>query len=319
MQTKLPLNNLIVGLFNAGSLNTGQDEFVAAVQRSGPDILAINETWIAQGQDFKAPNLQQFRFIHKSRDSSIKGGRGGGVGFYVRKGVNARLTKYPLISSVEQLWLKLSVLGKIIIIGTGYRPPWQDPSIFLDAIMESITSFAKCDRLILVGDFNIDLLNPNNRRLPLLQQFLHCLKLRQVITEPTHLNNHDELTLIDIVCTDTKVNNVSMVHTPDLGRHAMLTVEFKIKKDKPQPRTVTYRPLKNIMPDIFESDIDSINWIPLPVSSTVDELVAYFTTTVKTLFDLHAPTKTRTFRGPPHPWITDTIQTMMSVRDKYLP
>lgn len=306
-----------VGLFNAGSLNTGQDEFIVAVERLGPDILAINETWIGQGQDFKAPVLQGFRFVHKSRHISIKSGRGGGVGFYIRKGVNARLTPHPIMLSVEQLWLKLSVMGKTVIIGTGYRPPWQDPSIFLDAIMDSITSFSKCDHLILAGDFNIDLHNLGNKKITLLRQFLHCLKLNQVITEPTHLNNHNEFTLIDIVCTDAKVRNVSMVHTPDLGRHAMLTVEFSIKKDRPLPHTVTYRPLKNIIPHIFENDLDSINWSSLPTSCGVNNLVSSFTSSVLNLFDRHAPIKTKTFKAPPHPWITDTVKTMISIRDNY--
>lgn len=287
------------------------------MEELNPDILAINETWIGQGQDSKAPTIKDYRFLHQPRHSSIKSGRGGGVGFYVRRGINVRMCLHPVVTSVEQMWLRLSVLGKVVIIGTGYRAPWQDTASFLDAITDSVTSFSKCDHLILVGDFNIDVHNPNNRKLPLLQQFLHSLKLSQVISQPTHLNSHNQHTLIDVVCTDTKVRNVISKHTPDLGRHAMLVVEFNIKKDKPLPRIVTYRPLKNILLDVFQRDLNSINWSLLPHSNNINDLVCSFTSLVNILFDLHSPIKTKKFKGPPHPWITDTIKTMMGIRDNY--
>lgn len=314
--TMINMSHLKVGLFNSGSLNTGQDEFIAALEVLSPDILAVNETWLQSGQDDKAPKIAGYRLMHSPRPASIRGGRGEGVGFYVRRGVNIRICPYPIVPSVEQMWLRLTVHQKTVIIGTAYRAPWQDVISFLDALTDSIASFPKCDHLVLLGDFNIDMLNPNNSKLPLLKQFLQALTLDQVITEPTHFTDHSQ-TLIDVVCTDTKVRRVAVKYTPDLGHHAMILVEFNIKKEKILPRLVTYRPLKSIVMELFSSDLDNIDWDYFNSTHDINDLVLVLTSTIVSLFDLHAPLKTKKFKGPPHPWITDTVKTMIKIRDSY--
>lgn len=205
---------------------------MVAVEELCPDILAINETWVRAGQEEKAPTIPGYRFVHLPRNRSIKEGRGGGVGFYIRRGINARICSHPVVSTVEQMWLRLCVVGRTVIIGTAYRAPWQDAVMYFDAVTDTIASFPKCDNLILVGDFNINLLDPDNNKISLLNQFLQCLNLSQVISEPTHFFDENTQTLLDIVCTDTPVRKVVMKHTPDLGRHAMVVVEFNIKKIK---------------------------------------------------------------------------------------
>ncbi|CAH2108264.1 unnamed protein product [Euphydryas editha] len=219
-----------------GSLNTGQIELAVAIDELKPDILAINETWLREGDS--APAISGYRFVHIPRHHSIKRGRGGGVGFYIRRGVNARVCPHPVVSSVEQMWLRLSVASRCIIIGTAYRAPWQDVVAHLDALTDTITSFPNCDNLILAGDLNIDLLDSKNTKIPVLQQFLHCLNLKQIIAQPTHFHDDQTQTLIDIVCTNTSFKTVATKHTPELGRHAMLVVEFRIKKEIPKPQLI---------------------------------------------------------------------------------
>lgn len=104
-------SHLRIGLFNAGSLNTGHEEFVVAMEELGPDIMAINETWLRAGEDDKAPKLSGYRFRHTPRSVSVRGGRGGGTGFYIRKGVTTRLISHPHTPSVEQMWLHMKVSG----------------------------------------------------------------------------------------------------------------------------------------------------------------------------------------------------------------
>lgn len=281
-----------------------------------PDIMAINESWLRVGQEDSAPNLAGYRLYLTPRPDYIKEGRGGGVGFYVRKGMRVHVISHPVVPTVEQMWLRLSVCGKTIVIGTAYRPPWLNVGTFLDALTDSISSFLGCDNLILLGDFNIDMLEPSDNKTKLLLQFLRCMNLSQLISEPTHFTSHSQ-TLIDVVCTDAVVSNVCVKHNPDLGAHAMLLVEFRIKKDKPSPRFVTYRPLNNILLDLFTKDLDSVDWAYLVRTEDVNVMASELTSTFLTLFDLHAPIKTTRFKGPPHPWITDTVKTMIRIRNGY--
>ncbi|KAL0869748.1 hypothetical protein ABMA27_005977 [Loxostege sticticalis] len=310
------LGNLLVGFFNAGSLNTKQEEFIVAVENLSPDIMAINETWLGPGEENRAPNLADYRLRHTPRPAHIRGGRGGGVGFYIRNGIKTKLCQHPPNHLVEQMWLSIRLSNQTIIIGTAYRPPLQDQELFLDAITESIASFTRADGLILLGDFNINLLEVGSRRYREFMQCIQSLNLVQLITEPTHFTDHSS-TLIDVICTDMRALQVQVRYSPDVGRHAMLLAEFKVKKAKARPQWVTYRAFKDIMLEQLNRDLAAINWSYLDCSNNVNERVAAFTMCVIGLMNLHAPIKTRKFKHPPHPWITDTIRDMILIRDNY--
>ncbi|VVC95687.1 unnamed protein product [Leptidea sinapis] len=83
-----------------------------------PDILALNETWIKEGEEALVPSVTNYRFIHKARTSQR---RGGGVGFFIRKGIVTRIKQLPS-TALEQLWLEVQLPGAIMAIGTAYRP-----------------------------------------------------------------------------------------------------------------------------------------------------------------------------------------------------
>ncbi|KAL0883331.1 hypothetical protein ABMA27_016821 [Loxostege sticticalis] len=214
------------------------------------------------------------------------------------------------------MWLSLKIQNQNVVVGTAYKPPWQDVDLFLDGITESIAAFAWADGLILTGDFNIDLLKPGSGRARAFAQFINSSNLKQIITEPTHYTD-DSSTLIDLMCTDIRVHQVTVKYAPDLSRHCMLLAELNIKKAKPTPRWVTYRPLKDILLQQLNLDLNAIEWDNYKKIANVNHLVEAFTTSIRGLMDLHAPVKSRKFKHPPHPWMTDTIHSMMRIRDTY--
>lgn len=307
---------LKVSLFNAGSLGTRHEEFVVAVERSAPDIMVINETWLRDGEEARAPTMPGYRLRHTPRAAAVRGGRGGGVGFYVKRGVNVRACPHPHAASVEQMWLSLRVRSQKIIIGTAYRPPWLDVNVFLDAITQSVAGFVNYDYLALFGDFNINWLCPLENKTRLLKTFLSCLNLTQIVNEPTHFTDHSQ-TLIDLVCTDMKVQTISVNYIPDLGNHAIINVAFSIKVEKPKPFFLTYRPFKDIILKLFDEDLNTFNQQNVEQFSNVNDMVAYFNTFILNLFDLHSPKKTVCIKDNSYPWITDTVREMMRIRDCY--
>lgn len=56
-----------LGLINVQSLNTGRDELQVTVMKYRPDILAVNETWLRDGQEGSAPAIPGYTFIHRAR------------------------------------------------------------------------------------------------------------------------------------------------------------------------------------------------------------------------------------------------------------
>ena len=114
--------NIKIGLLNPGSLGTKHEEFIVAMQEHNVDIMAINETWLREGEEGRAPAVPNYRLRHVPRVSAVRA-RGGGVGFYVRRGLTVRVCAHPIAPPVEQMWLGLSANGRKLIIDTAYRPP----------------------------------------------------------------------------------------------------------------------------------------------------------------------------------------------------
>lgn len=312
-------NNKIlkIGLHNAGSLGTDHDNFIVAMERFSVDIMAINETWLRPGEDARAPCVPNYRLRHIPRPSSIRGGRGGGIGFYIKRGVNVRSCAHPINPSVEQMWLKLNIKSSKLIIGTAYRPPWLDVNIFLDALMDSVTSFSRYDNIIVMGDFNIDMLNVNDPKTKFFKEFLSCTGLSQIIDKPTHFTDSSK-TLIDVVCSNVRSRNVCVDLIGSHIGHAFITCELIFKKPKLVPRCITFRPIKDINLELFTIDLESVGWSIINSMDHIDRMVDSFTEVSILLFDLHAPTKSIIVKELPSPWLTDNIRLMMRLRDASL-
>lgn len=95
----------------------------------------------------------------------------------------------------------------------------------------------------------------------------------------------------------------------------MIVCEFNIKPNKQKPYTVKYRQTKYINLDMFNKDLQAIQWSSFSSIDNVNEMVNVFNHSVLALFDLHAPVRTVTIKEHSYPWITDTVKLMMSLRD----
>ncbi|CAG4973521.1 unnamed protein product [Colias eurytheme] len=145
-------DKLKFGFLNPGSLGTNHDEFLVAMLRHSVDLMAINETWLREGEEGRAPVVPGYRLRHVPRPPSTRS-RGGGVGFYIKKGLSVQVVSHPghAFPMVEQMWLKLVVRGKVLVVGTAYRPPWMDSGMFFEALTESMGTFVWCDYIIIRG------------------------------------------------------------------------------------------------------------------------------------------------------------------------
>ncbi|CAH2105666.1 unnamed protein product [Euphydryas editha] len=158
------------------------------------------------------------------------------------------------------MWITTRLHKQTIVIGTAHRPPWQNPSIFFDAVSESITALHHHDGMILLGDFNINLLKMNTSISKLVTEFLSCFSLKQLITEfiTQGMINLIWSGLIDLICNNIPASYVQ--HIPELGAHAIFIAEFKIKKPRYEPSCISIRLLRDIAVDQSSSDLSSIKW-----------------------------------------------------------
>lgn len=306
--------NLKIGLFNAGSLGTKHDELQAVFIRESPDILAINETWLRVGEDGKAPAVPGYKLRHIPRQIGRRR-CGGGVGFYIKFGLSFDICPHPMSDvAVEQMWLLVKIKATRLLIGTAYRPDWVDVDTFLDSLTDSISSFTNFDGIILLGDFNIDLLKITNHNTSRLNDFLRYIGLENYVREPTHFTSNSA-SLIDLVCSDVTVQKTTVTHIPELGGHAVIMTDFKLKRNLMPLRHIVYRPIKDINITTFNKDLESIPWQSIPTLESIDQMVATFNQYMLDLFDRHAPLKTFNTREKQLPWLTSNVRFMMKLRN----
>ncbi|CAH2095137.1 unnamed protein product [Euphydryas editha] len=287
------------------------------MDRHRVDLMAINETWLRDGEEGRAPHVPGYRLRHIPRPLTVRS-RGGGVGFYIRDGLTVRVLAHPENELVEQMWVKILIRGKTVVIGTAYRPPWLAADLFFNALTESVTSFLWSDNILLAGDFNIDFLNKGHTNYRKLCDFLTTTNLSQLVITPTHFTDTSE-TLLDLLCTNTTVLNVHVDYIAALSSHAFISCVLGIERDKPTPKWIVYRPLKNINKNInnhFNESLTLLDWDFILSLQNVDEIVAVYSGYVLALFDKHASKKVIHIKSKQPPWITYNIKLMMRRRDE---
>lgn len=315
----MPDKYLKVGLLNVGSLGTKHDDFIASVVSHSLDVVAVNETWLRPGEEGRAPTVPGYRLRHTPRPLTVRGGRGGGVGFYLKRGLTVRTCSIPTdprYESIEQMWITLSLNGIKLAIGTAYRPPRSDLDLFLDAITDTISSLTNCDHYVLLGDFNVNILNTSCQSQKLFE-FLNSLNLKQLVNSPTHFTDHSE-TLIDLVCTNINHTSVCVEPFGAIHGHSLVICKINIKRCKHKPQTVTYRPIKKINREKFDDDLLHMNWEAICDLPHINDMIEQLNRNMITIFDEHAPVKTSLIKDHTYPWITDTIKFMMNLRNEAL-
>lgn len=290
-----------------------------SIDRHKPDILALNETWLKEGQDLCAPKVPGYVLKLSPRPG---GRKGGGVGFYIRRGLNARVREHP-DSALEQLWLEVRPRGMgRIAVGTAYRPDSSSKTrvptgVAIDALSESISSFGECSLVCVMTDFNVDLLKPSLTPAPEVLTFFQQQNLTNLVNEPTRVVENSA-TLLDLIITDNPqlFRNLSVHHNPSLSDHAMVLVDLAIKIPKEPPQYVWTRVLSKIDEKNFLQDLKEQPWSEILKYDDVEIMTSHFNDLLTCIFDKHSPLKRIRINQRPRPWLTDVVKHMMFLRDK---
>ena len=118
-------------------------------------IIGVSETRIVKDKPLLFnPNLLGYNFEHVPTPLSA-----GGVGLYINELIPYRVLEKESTSSFQTLWCELNMRkGKNIICGVVYSQH-NCPDHFLDSVSSKLeTLCARNSEIILLGDFNIDLL-----------------------------------------------------------------------------------------------------------------------------------------------------------------
>ena len=123
-----------------------------------------------------------------------------------------------------------------------YNPNKSYISRHLDTLRKSLDLYsAHYENNILIGDFNVTIVDPH------MQSFCELYRFKSLIKDPTCFKNPENPSCIDLILTDSPYSfqNSCVIETDPSDFHKMIVSVMKTTFQKLKPRIVQYRDCSN--------------------------------------------------------------------------
>jgi hypothetical protein len=271
------------------------------------DVIAIQETWEIRYPDTLCiPGFQEL--IYKNR----LGMRGGGVGFYVRNGLNFSIIDElsPFENKIfESLTIKLEYQRRSAVILTcAYRSNGSIPGTTaaeqlerfnerFDELLHRI-SLKRMNAFVFM-DSNIDLLNLGAESSTNFLDSILSKGFLQCITKATRIQNNSR-SLIDNILTNRAGTVVSGTVVSDISDHFFTFIQTSSTFKKGNEKTVTLRHFTEHNLNNFKMALGGVNWNEVTNIHNVDQACDKFWSSYNELYNLIFPLKTVRFNKNVH-------------------
>ena len=305
-----------IGHANTRSLAPRLNEVCYLLESEKLEILCISETWLSEDVLDAVLLVPGYKLHRCDRPG---GRRGGGVAILVSESL--RVTRLHDSSDddtgVEALWLSVGGVGRsTVIVGAIYRPPGALTVRLCDTLRGHFeVALATGKPVFVLGDFNVNLLNPDTADSRNFTSLLSDLNLVQLITGPTH--PCPTPTLLDLALTNVPsvIDNVSVL--PDLlADHYPIIIRPSSSKPRQPTSTICSRPWHRVDWNAFSLDILNANWNFFYSATDVNDKLYHFMSVWSAVVETHCPMLTRRVRRPGCPWLRDdAVRDVMAERD----
>ncbi|KAK9739618.1 hypothetical protein QE152_g8911 [Popillia japonica] len=229
----------------------GKTDYFAA---NAFDIIAVSETWWPAGIGNDLVSLDGYKLIRKDRSD---GRRGDGVALFVKSTFKCLILNIETTANdYEQLWIRL-VVNNICIctlaVGVVYKEQKLDNTVFTVGVVYKeqkldntvfITSFEdilsriiiETHELVVLGDFNINLLKTNTKAYDLLKNMCDSLDLVQVVHDPTRITP-TSMSLVELILVLSSASVISSGVLYDLviSDHSLTFVKLDVQGPSCEP------------------------------------------------------------------------------------
>lgn len=234
------------GLLNVQSARNKTFEIRDTINDQQLDFYAITETWLT---DFDSAVIKEMTpathsFLHHPRGE----GRGGGVGLFVSNSIKkVKKCKSPEYNTFELLQVQCETNGNKLTIITIYRPPSTSLSSFIDEFGLYLDTIDMVSMNIIVwGDFNLWLDDPEARYVQHFIDMISGLNLVNVVDRPTSICGH----IIDLVLIDKSSDMLRELHVDDMcslsPAHKFVSFSLALVLNRKQFKQIKFRSTRNL-------------------------------------------------------------------------
>ena len=260
-------------------------------------------------------NVPEYSLIRKDAKGKLETG----LVVYVHHSVNFKQVNIFDKYHIECIWIEIRLKGsKPMLIGFLYRNPDERANWFerFELLMEDAHTFYT--EIILLGDFNIDLIRPQEKW----KRIINSFHLTQMVTTPTRITLNSA-TLIDHIYVNSPAN-IAEISVPSYG----LSDHFPVcitwcKKGTKIPtcghKSISFRNYKNFSVENFLSDLSMADFQNVYQCTDPDKALETWHNIFVSVYDKHAPTITkRVRRTHKPPWLNEEIKKAIVTRDYIL-
>ena len=201
-------NELLILHINCRSMKNKEEELFEIITQLNPDILCLSETWLDGSTPTQyVPN--GYKILRKDRSDEFlqkyRKIKGGGLAIIYRSYINLTLKPSLTEKDEEILWVHVKT-NNSFLLGLFYRPDYsqllQENDDGESPLEKNIREASEIsNRIVIVGDFNIDLKNFNKNTKDILT-IGDTYSLTQQIKKDTRVDlNTGKGTLIDHIWT----------------------------------------------------------------------------------------------------------------------
>ena len=304
---------------NPTSVQAHRDEIFRIAEGTDMDVIAVSESNMKKSTLRSRITLPGYRLFRKDRTHADRGG----VCIYIKDNIPAKKINLKYQDLAPEL---LCIEGEInktkVLVGVLYKPPKVKYDILENVLEELAFLTTKYEHTILMGDFNINMLQKDKPAYRyLLNAFIQPLQLTQLIKDPT-FNKEKSESLLDLMLV-TSPNNVKISGVVDflgVNQHCLIYMAYGLQRSKTKPQYIKRRDFRNFNEEQFCTDMENAPWgnIYSAEENEIDLQVNFLENIFTGIIEKNAPMRVIKIRKPkPTQWINDEIIQAMDNRDKY--
>ena len=286
------------------------------------DCIILTETW-NHHNNFDLCNLDNFNCIHTFRTSS----RGGGVSIFCREiYFHIRLDQFCLCEPhIETCAAQIIVKHEKYFILAVYRPPAGNFAEFLLSLETILSNISATSKIILAGDFNVNLTDLNNTTVTSLTSALSSFYLLPLISKPTRFpagTLNSPPSTIDHIWSNAHSNYLSGIINFDGTDHLPTFSIFKGTSNNnnlQNMKKIQIRPYNVENFTKLKSKLLSTDWNTLLNFNCAETCFNHFSNILNKIYCDCFPLKTKFLSNKrlEKPWLNSEIKHLIDLKSNY--
>ena len=314
---------LNIGHVNVYHLGNKTHDICRLLDDNGLHVLGLTETRLNLQPDEQIA-ISGYTFFRKDKEKTGQHG----LGIYISDNVlNYIIRRKDLESeNMETIWIEFRKCPKDtpLLISFMYRNGASDFTWYDDFFSMMINAYNKHPNanILLLGDFNLDLLKPHIPWHSTFSQF----GLKQLVDKPTRIAKKGDSissTLLDHIYSNdsNRVSNLNLSKIR-ISDHTATTCTWSCKNIRPPGQeqnhtTIEYRCFKKFNPDLFLFELSQTNFSKIYQSQDADSALEAWYNIYTPILDKHAPIRRKRVKQRRHnAALTPEIRDAMKARDK---